>query len=149
MGMVTGLPDSSRQVAKIQQGLSFSIETMANCKQQKREREEACCRDSTESMLRPKRRTVQELSYDALIQFASTSRVFYVQIAKMIHNPSRRREEAPATPPVTMQTAAAVVSLTMRDALTSVQELVSHITFKIRRTTDYAEAAFGSQSGTL
>jgi len=67
---------------------------------------------------------VQELSYDALIQFASTSRVFYVQIAKMIHNPSRRREEAPATPPPAMQTAAAVVSLTMRDALTSVHELV-------------------------
>ena len=83
----------------------------------------ATCRE--DPSLRPRKRTVQELSYDALIQFASTSRVFYVQIAKMIHNPSRRREEAPLTPPPAMQTAAAVVSLTMRDALTSVHELVS------------------------
>ena len=71
-----------------------------------------------------RKRTSQELAYDALIQFASTARLFYVQIAKAIHNPSRRREEAPGTPSMPMQAAAAVVSITMRDALTSAREMV-------------------------
>ena len=84
------------------------------------------CRDAADnSHGKGKKRSIHEISYDALIQFASTSRVFYVQIAKMIHNPSRRREELAGSPTLPMQTAAAVVSITMRDALTSVNELVS------------------------
>ena len=71
-----------------------------------------------------RKRTSQELAYDALIQFASTARLFYVQIAKAIHNPSRRREEVPGTPSMPMQAAAAVVSITMRDALTSARDMV-------------------------
>lgn len=74
---------------------------------------------------RHRRRTAQEASYDALIQFASTARLFYVQIAKAIHNPSRRREEVAAVPCMPMQAAAAVISVTMRDALVSSTQLVS------------------------
>ena len=88
----------------------------------------AGCRDQLEGTQgKAKKRSIHEMSYDALIQFASTSRVFYVQIAKMIHNPSRRREDMAGSPSLPMQTAAAVVSITMRDALTSVQDLVSSL----------------------
>lgn len=72
-----------------------------------------------------KKRSNQECSYDALIQFASTARSFYVQIAKAIHNPSRRREEVPPTPCMAMRAAAAVVSITMREGLTAASQLVS------------------------
>lgn len=54
---------------------------------------------------------------DIMTHFCNTARGFYVQLAKAVHTPSRRRDELAATPSLPMQAAAVNLGIVLRENL--------------------------------
>jgi predicted regulator of Ras-like GTPase activity (Roadblock/LC7/MglB family) len=61
-----------------------------------------------------KKKTPEELACDILLHFAHTSRAFGQAVAKAIHVPVRRREEAAAAPTMAMKAAAVNLAVVLR-----------------------------------
>lgn len=62
-----------------------------------------------------KKKSLEEVSLDIMLHFCNTVKVFYVQLAKAVHTPSRRRDELAVTPSLPMQAAAVGLGVVLRD----------------------------------
>lgn len=66
---------------------------------------------------RGKRKSGEELAYEVLLHFIATVHGFYVAIAKAIHTPVRRRDEAVPQPTFVMRAAALNLAVVLRSNL--------------------------------